>query len=181
MEDLQQVLHIDFCHCDMHPICERNTQIISWWGSVGDLRPRGVGFPKGLLSSLCLAFSLPALCIPNVVPHLYLQVVLVSGKPFPRLYPLSLLLGFSVFSGDLWGCFASLGPRCPLTYLAFSSLVLSKSVRRHTLPCRVMSATTALQLPLFFPFFVFLNSACPLCLGAAWLFFFFLIFWLCSM
>ena len=128
-----------------------------------DLRPRGAGFPKGLLSSLCLPFSLPALCIPNVVPHLYLQVVLVSGKPFPRLYPLSLLLGFSVlFSGDLWGCFVSLGPRCPLTYLAFSSLVLSKSVRRHTLPCRVMSATTALQLPLFFSLFCFFK----LCLSS---------------
>ena len=82
-----------------------------------------MGFPKSLLSSLCLPLSLPALCIPDIASHLYLQVVLVSGKPFPRLYPLSLLLGFSVrFSGDLWGYFASLVPRYRLTYLAFSSL-----------------------------------------------------------
>ena len=64
------------------------------------MRPRGAGFPKGLLSSLCLPFSLPALCIPDIVPHLYLQVVLVSGKPFPR----------HILCPSLWVSLSASGP-----------------------------------------------------------------------
>lgn len=80
------------------------------------------GVSLGLHSSPCLPLSLPAFCTPALGPQLALQVVLNSGKPVPRLYPLlPLRAGFSVLvSEHLKGCFVSSVLRGSSAYLASS-------------------------------------------------------------
>lgn len=124
------------------PFLEGTQRKIFLSGSQGFEAHRG-NFFRGLHSLPCFL----SLCLPSVSPALFLNLSPGSSCLRQGLFP-----GFILYPSSLvslsQGLLCFFGAQVPFDILGLLlTLVLSWSTRTHKLPCRVIFATTVLQLP----------------------------------